>query len=425
MSSRIRSVLFWSILAAAFIGPGTVTTAAKSGSAYGLGLLWALVFSVLATMVLQEAAARLTLGASANLGSILGQRSGRGGRRVAYLLFGAIVLGCGAYQGGNLLGALAGLKLFGEVGRWWLVLLGALAALLLWSGNYRLITRVLAFVVAGMGITFVWAAFGAEPAAGDWLQGLQPRLDEGSALLAISLIGTTIVPYNLFLASGLSRGQTLSEMRWGLLIAVFGGGLITLAILLTGTQITGEFSFPALAAALSERLDGAGPYLLGIGLFAAGLSSAITAPLAAAVTGNSLFGEDIERWSPRGLYFRLTWGGVLLAGLLFSLTDVRPIPAIIAAQAVNGVILPLVAVFLLLAINERSVVQPGFTNPGWLNALGLAIVAVTVFLGLHNIWLALGKIWPALSPEADLPVSALLAAAVALVLGWRLRGQPT
>jgi Mn2+/Fe2+ NRAMP family transporter len=212
-------------------------------------------------------------------------------------------------------------------------------------------------------------------------------------------------------------------MRWGLLIAVFGGGLITLAILLTGTQIAGTFSFPALAEALSTRLGAAGPYLLGIGLFAAGLSSAITAPLAAAVTGKSLLGHQREEWSPQGRYFRLTWGGVLLTGLVFGLTDVRPVPAIIAAQAVNGVILPLVAVFLLLAINERSVMRPGFTNPGWLNAVGVVIVAVTVFLGLHNSWLALGKIWPGLSPEADLPVSALLAAAVALWLGHRLTCQ--
>lgn len=418
--SRLRSVLFWSILAAAFIGPGTVTTAAKAGSGYGLGLLWALLFSIVATMVLQESAARLTLGAGRNLGGVLAARGGGRGRRIGYLLFGAIALGCGAYQAGNLLGALAGLQLLGEVSRWWLLLLGALATGLLWTGNYRLITRVLAFVVAGMGVTFCWSAFGAETSPSDWLRGFRPTLDEGSALLSISLIGTTIVPYNLFLASGLSKGQDLREMRWGLLIAVLGGGIITLAILLTGTQIADEFTFAALASALSDRLGVAGPYLLSIGLFAAGLSSAITAPLAAAVTGHGLFGGEQPAWRPRGRYFRFTWGGVLLAGLLFALTDVKPVPAIIAAQAVNGVILPLVAVYLVVAINDRTAVRAGFRNPAWLNVISLLIVAITVFLGLHNIWLALGKVWPIFTPDADIVVNAALAVLVTSGLGWRL-----
>ena len=52
---RLAAILFWSIIAAAFIGPGTVTTAASAGAAFELRLLWALVFSTVACLVLQEA----------------------------------------------------------------------------------------------------------------------------------------------------------------------------------------------------------------------------------------------------------------------------------------------------------------------------------------------------------------------------------
>ena len=195
MSSRFRSVLFWSILAAAFIGPGTVTTAARAGSGYGMGLLWALVFSILATVVLQEAAARITLGAGQPLGEIIGRQ----GQSWNTILFAVIALGCGAYQGGNLLGALAGLQLLGDVSKWWLLLLGAVGAGILWTGNTTVITRSLAFIVALMGIVFCWVAFGADTAAMDWLTGLVPKVEEDATVLVIGLIGTTIVPYNLFL----------------------------------------------------------------------------------------------------------------------------------------------------------------------------------------------------------------------------------
>ncbi|MEL7251880.1 MAG: Nramp family divalent metal transporter [Bacteroidota bacterium] len=421
MSSRLRSVLFWSILAAAFIGPGTVTTASKAGSNFGLGLLWALLFSIIATLVLQEAAARLTLGTGLPLGKIIGRDAK--GQTLGWILFVAIALGCGAYQAGNLLGALAGLQLLGDYSKWWLLLLGGVATLLLWSGNTKIITRSLAFIVALMGIVFCWVALGTKTTTSDWMNGLTPVIDDSSALLVIGLIGTTIVPYNLFLASGLSKGQNLKEMRFGLLAAILIGGVITLAIIVSGTNVVGEFSFANLGTALDDRLAGKGKLLLGVGLFSAGLSSAITAPLAAAIAGQSLVGYQQKKWANNGLYFRLSWGVVLLAGLFFGLTDIQPIPAIIVAQAINGVILPLAAVALLLAVNNHNIMPEGFRNPAWLNILGIIIVAITVFLGLHNIWLAVGKVFPAVAEvtqEIRFTINIIGAIILALVLGWKI-----
>lgn len=419
MSSRFRSVLFWSILAAAFIGPGTVTTAARAGSAYGLGLLWALAFSILATVVLQEAAARITLGAGQPLGEIIGRQ----GKSWNTILFAVIALGCGAYQAGNLLGAFAGLQLLGVVSKWWLLLLGAAGAGILWTGSTTIITRSLAFIVALMGIVFCWVAFAADTAAMDWLMGLVPKVEEDATLLVIGLIGTTIVPYNLFLASGLSKGQSLQEMRFGLILAILIGGLITLAILLTGTMVQGEFSFASLAEVLDSQLSQRGRLLLGLGLFTAGLSSAITAPLAAAVTGQSLLGQGQSVWSFQGQNFRLTWGLVLLAGLVFALTDVKPVPAIIAAQALNGLILPLVAVFLLRAVNDADILPLAYRNPPWLNLLSLLIVGATIFLGLNNVWSASGKVVASLAEVAlstKLAINLGVSALFILWMFWKL-----
>ncbi len=107
---RFLSILFWSIITAAFIGPGTVTTAAKSGTAYGYDLLWALLFSTVACLVLQEASARVTVVSGLSLGEAIRQQfhSGLKGFSVLVMVLGAIVFGCAAYQTGNILGGVTG-----------------------------------------------------------------------------------------------------------------------------------------------------------------------------------------------------------------------------------------------------------------------------------------------------------------------------
>lgn len=415
--STWRSAILWSVVAAAFIGPGTVTTAAKAGSSAGTGLLWALLFSIAATLILQETAARLTLVSRLNLGQIIARR--RRGTRIPFLLFGAILLGGIAYQAGNLLGALAGLQLFGPLGRFWILLPAGVAMALLWTGNTQLIGRVMATIVAGMGFAFIWVAFGAELSVADWLSGLLPQLDDSSALLAIGLIGTTIVPYNLFLAAGLSRDQELGTMRRGLRLSILAGGLITLAILVSGTTLLAdEFSFPALAEAFTQRLGSAGPYLLGTGLFAAGISSALTAPLATAVCGQTLFARSEAAdspWAPRGRYFRAAWLTVFSAGLFFALLDIQPVPAIIAAQAVNGLLLPFVAIFLVRVANDRSLLG-AHTNGPVRNALSLLVLVVVIFLGAHNVWLAVGKVVPTVLAAMPLGMRAAINLGLAILL---------
>jgi manganese transport protein len=386
------SLLLWSVIPAAFIGPGTVTTCSKAGAGFGLSLLWALTFSTLATFILQEAAARITVASGKSLGEIIALKyRGRNANWLKMMLFGAVAFGCAAYQAGNILGAVSGLMLLTDVPQAVLVTgLGLLAAALLWLGSIRAIANVLAGVVFLMGIAFLVVAFQANAAPAEMLAGaVMPAFPDNSELLIIGLVGTTVVPYNLFLASGLSKGQSISEMRWGVGLAVLIGGLISMAILLTGTQVPGEFSFQNLSQALANGLGPWAEALFGIGLFAAGASSSVTAPLAAAITGQTIFGKNDEKWSHRSKPFRVVWAVVLFTGLAFGLTDVKPIPAIIAAQAINGVLLPVVAVFLLLAVNDRRLLPGKFVNKtGWNVVMGIVVLAAAG-LGLYNLWRAL------------------------------------
>ena len=361
-----------------------------AGSRFGLSLLWALTFSTLATVLLQEAAARLTIASGLSLGEILTQTYGLRVRWLMVTLFGAVTLGCAAYEAGNILGAVSGLSLLvgvqtgGLPTQLFTTLVGVVCALLLWQGSTRLLANLLGVVVFGMGIAFAYVAVSASPDVSLLTKYLVvPSLPPDSTVLVIGLIGTTIVPYNLFVGSGMSQRQSLSEMRWGIGLAVLIGGLISMMILISGTLVTGDFSFQNVAQTLANRLGSWVGLLFAFGLVSAGFTSALMAPLAAAITGRSLLG-----WTERSGAYRITWLVVLAVGMTFGLLGAKPVPVIVLAQVANGLLLPVVTVFLMVAVNNKVLIPAAYRNSLWQNIGMGAVVAITTFLGLRNIWLA-------------------------------------
>ena len=283
-------------------------------------------------------------------------------------------------------------------------------------------------VVAFMGAAFLVVALRVAPGAGELLAGvLIPSWPPESGILILGLVGTTVVPYNLFLGSSLARGQDLRDVRLGLGIAIPIGGLISMGILVVGAAVKGTFDFESLAGTLATRLGGwAGPFF-GFGLFAAGFTSAITAPMAAALTARSLFMRDRSTlWQERSWRYRSIWGTVLLIGVGFGLSGVRPIPVILIAQALNGLLLPFVGIFLLIVLNDGRLMGDRGIN-GIAANVGLAVVVgVTLLLGLSR---GIGSVAPALGmtrpgPGTLLVLASLLAAALATPIAraaWRGR----
>jgi Mn2+/Fe2+ NRAMP family transporter len=358
---RLLNILFWSVIAAAFIGPGTVTTAARAGSDFRFALAWALLFSVFACLVLQEASGRITVLTGKELGeAIRGRFAGSGwGRSVPVLAAIGIILGCAAFEAGNLLGGVAGLRLIVDLSPAVLTsIAGGAAALLLATGNTKWIARVAGALVAVMGVAFLVTAVRLGPDIGELLRGLLvPRIPVGK----------------------------LEEMRWGLAVAVIGGGVISLGVLVVGSALGGGLEYERLAAVLGDRLGRGAEASLAIGLFAAGFTSAITAPLAAALTARSLLEKNDDRkWTETSLRYRGVWLGVLVIGMAFGIANVRPIPVIILAQAFNGLMLPLVAVFLWIAMNDHGLLGEG-VNSRLQNIVLGAVVLVCIVLGLRGL----------------------------------------
>ena len=403
------------LVAAAFIGPGTVTAASKAGASFGYALIWAVLFSVVATIVLQEMAVRLGLIAQQGLGeAIRGQFPGAFSRFIACgLVVFAIGFGNSAYQTGNLTGAAQGLDLLtGWEATWWIWLLGLVAFVVLWLGGHGWLERGLIVLVLAMSCVFVAAAALSRPDLVALARGsVVPYVPPGGLATVLALFGTTIVPYNLFLhASAVQkhwrdepdRELALRQARLDTLLAVSIGGMITVAIIASAAAVFVEPREISGAADMAAQLRPAlgshlAPVLFSLGLFAAGLSSAITAPLAAAYAVTGVLGWSRE---PSDLKFRAIWLIVLLTGVGFAVSVGKsPVATIIAAQVANAIILPLVAVFLLVIANQSSLL--GTHRNRWLsNLLGTAIVTiVVVFAG----WKLVGTFHSLFSPVVAPP----------------------
>ena len=388
------------MVAAAFIGPGTVTTATLAGGNFGFTLLWAVAFSVIATLVLQEMTCRLGVVGQLGLGDAIVQKTQSRGLYIpaAALVICAIFIGNAAYEAGNITGAAVGLPTFSVMDiNLWGVFIGAVAFLLLASGKFRLIEHVLVGLVVCMALVFVGTAVVVAPPFLEILKGLiTPTLPENGILVIIGLIGTTVVPYNLFLhAATLKRhaadGVTLAEARRDITISVLGGGLITLCIVITAaTALHGSgapvVSLNDLAPTLQPLLGDSSSTFLAIGFLAAGLSSAITAPLAAAYAVTEIVQLRPEL---KNRVFRWTWQSVIIAGVLFASLSLKPLQLILLAQIANGALLPVIALFILWVSNDKTLLRE-HSNNRIQNLLGCAVVGVTLVLGLRSILLATG-----------------------------------
>lgn len=383
---------------AAFIGPGTVITASKAGAQYGFVLMWALLFSIVATLVLQEMAARLGLVTGKGLSEAL--RTSFNSRFFNLLAIVLVILAIGfgnaAYESGNIAGASMGLA---AITPWsanvWALVVGGVAFALLASGRYRVVERGLIVLVVIMSVVFLLTMVMVQPDLGAILGALsRPSLPAGATLTVIALIGTTVVPYNLFLHSSSVRekwpatvpvAEALVESRRDSLFAICLGGLITMAIVTTAAVAFagGETAFSAatISQQLEPLLGSAAKYFFAVGLLAAGLTSAITSPLAAAYAVSGALG-----WKPdlADRRFKAIWALVLGCGMVAAALGTRPISAIIFAQAANGFLLPILAVYLLYVMNSTSLLGE-YKNNWFSNLVGSLVVLVVSGLSVFKV----------------------------------------
>jgi len=381
------------LIAAAFIGPGTVTLCTIAGASYGYSLLWALLLSIIATIVLQEMALRVGLITNKGLAEVIrvSIKNKFINRFLILLILCSILIGNATYEAGNITGASLGIMAIigSETLNYTPLLIGFIAFIILYIGNYKVLERSLIFLVITMSVSFMITAIMTKPDLFSLLDGLfMPKINSESLLVVLGLIGTTVVPYNLFLHSSLVKEKwndisKLKTARIESFISIIIGGIVSMAIIIAAASVSNDNvkSVMDLAKGLEPLYGKFAIYFLGIGLFASGITSSITAPLAAAYVAKSCFG-----WSGslKSLNFRIVWFFVLLIGVIVSLLKLNPIEVIKFAQFSNSLLLPIVAILLFWLINNKTIFKNSYSYK-LQNILVIVIILITIILGAKGI----------------------------------------
>jgi Mn2+/Fe2+ NRAMP family transporter len=381
------------LIAAAFIGPGTVTLCTIAGASFGYSLIWAIILSIFSTIVLQEMSLRIGLVTRMNLAEVIRTsiKSKILNRFIILLIISSILIGNTAYEAGNITGASLGISAIinYESINYIPVFIGLIAFLILYQGDYKILEKSLVSLVIVMSISFFITAIMTKPDITTLLKGIfKPQVNSSNLIVVLGLIGTTVVPYNIFLHSSLvsekwNSIEKLKVARIESFISILLGGLVSLSIIITAASVSNQnvTGVIDLAKGLEPLYGKFAIYFLGLGLFASGITSSITAPLAAAYVAKSCFGWNNSLKSKR---FRLVWIFILITGVFVSMIKINPIEIIKFAQFSNSLLLPIIAIILLCLINDNNIISSKF-NYKYQNIFGVFIVIISLVLGIKGL----------------------------------------
>ena len=402
MLKKIKNIGPGLIITSAFIGPGTVTLCSLSGIEFGYSLIWCVIFSIIATCYLQELSSRLGIISRKGLSDVLKENKNHLIKNSSYILIVlSLFIGNTAYESGNISGTVMGLETFLGSGiihnssasiNIYAILIGIILVGIILVGSYNVFEKLLVGLVFIMSITFIITAILSKPSLGDLISGLKPSVNETNYLYVIGLIGTTVVPYNLFLHSYIAKQKwkTIEDYKLSIpdtIISILIGGIISISIIITAASnnhlINGSNIKSAidLGGQLTPYLGDFSKYFISIGLFSAGITSSITAPIATSYALSGIFNYKAE-WKDKN--FKIVAIVVIIFGIIFSSINYNPIIIIKLAQFINGLFLPLISIFLLWAINQKKIMG-NYINSTSYNLLGIVIIMISILIGFKSL----------------------------------------
>ena len=393
---RMKNMGPAAIITSAFIGPGTITSCTVAGIGFGYALLWALVFSGIALIILMEMSARTTLATGMNLvdsSVAVAPENPVWKWLVRIVFFLTVLVACFAFQAGNEIGAARGLAdICGLPIPAAAILIGLLTLATTWIGSYKTLETIMQIFVSLMGVLFLITALVIRPDWGAVLRGLIPTLPEGSYVNAMALIGTTLIGMNLIVHSiscqeKYASAEELDDAKFDIVVNILIGVVISVLILITGATVLYQsdvsVSSPLVFTQALEPVLGSWARIVGdIGLTAAGLSSAV----AVSYTIRSIFSR-LFRWEGGSMSMpaKILGSVVIIFGTAFAMFSKTPAQIIVAAQAISGFALPFIAIVLLVVANSKKLMGEK-CNRLFSNLVGVLAVVVTLYLGLRNMF---------------------------------------
>ena len=412
-AQKISRKGFWRTLAIFFalIGPGIITsnvdndaggitTYSLAGSEFGLTLLWTLIPITFALIIVQEMCARMGVVSGKGLSDLIRERFGA--KATFYLMIALFFTNLGNTIS-EFAGVAASLEIFG-VSKYFSV---PVSAFFVWwlvvKGNYKSVEKV--FLVACVFyISYIISGFMAKP---DWTviksEFLTPTVhfDSGFLTMAVGVVGTTIAPWMQFYlqSSVVDKGLKSEDYQYARMDVILGSVIVNvvaffivmlcaLTIFQAGVQIeTAKDAALALAPLAGKYCT----WLFGFGLLNASLFAASILPLSTSYTICEAFGWEsslnrkfTEAPQFYGLYSLMVFLGMGI--ILFP--DVPLISIMFYSQVINGVLLPVILIFMLLLVNDRRIMG-NYVNGWLLNLVSYVTIIVLIFLSGAMIFTSL------------------------------------
>lgn len=385
------------IMAAAIIGPGTVTTASTQGANYGYAALWVILCACVIAFFFQEPAARIAIGCKQDAMSGIRGHIGHG---MAIFLYLVVLVGSIAFQAGNLSGASMALVYFfpGTTNLIWTVTMSLAAFVIAFFNKYKIIENVNQLLIIMMVLAFVITAFYSGPSVQTLVsEGFTFKIPGGNATLALGLLATTVTPNLVLGYSGfLSRkyqdgipnpGRLIRTTRFDLAFNMFITFLITGSIVVCaatfihplGIQIASAGDMAIQLTPLLGRFAGV---FFSLGLWAAAFSSVLYHITLHNMLLPKAFGVSD---APNAVHNRaVTAMVVIIPILIVALSGSSPVSLILTAQALNGVALPLVFILSWILCNKKDFMGE-YANKPWQNIVMGVVTAFTLIFAFNAL----------------------------------------
>lgn len=386
----------------AFLGPGLITGAAGDdaggiatyatiGAQYGYGLLWVIGPITLALIIVQLQVARMGVVTGKGFAELIREEFGVKWTALAMLV---LLVANGTVT----IAEFAGIAAAGELFNLPRVVVVPIMAVVVWlfvvRASYTVAEKIFILLSTAL-LTYIGSALLARP---DWSQVgvalVTPsfQLDAGYLTTFVAVVGTTITPYMLFyLQSSLSdKGVSVQDYPAERTDVVVGSILTTVIALFIIVSTAATLHVEGVTVETAEDAARAleplaGPYaevLFGLGLFGASMLAASVLPLSTAYAVCGAFGWErgISRsWSEAPIFNGLYTALIATAALFVLLPGLPLIQVIVATQFLNGLLLPIVLVFVLRLVNNRHLMGQ-YTNGRVFNLLSYATTGIMIVL---------------------------------------------
>ncbi len=386
------------VAAVAYVDPGNFATNTQSGAQFGYLLLWVVLVANVMAMLVQYLSAKLGIVTGRDLPELCREHFPR---PIVYVLWGQAELVAMATDLAEFVGAALGLNLVFHVPIPGAVVITAVVAFAVLHLQSRGRRRFEIWITAFLGVVFLgflYETFWIGPSPGRSLAGLVPRFSgDESVLLAVGIVGATIMPHVVYLHSTLTKNRTpcrdeterrrvLAFERLDVVVALGLASIVNMAMLAVAAKVFHDHAGASVSTlhevhARLAQFGGLAALVFGVALLAAGISSSSVGTYAGQVVMTGFVGWKVPLFIRRAVTM-LPAIGVLLAGF-------NPTRALVLSQVALSFGIPFALVPLVLLTGSRKIMGQHVNRAGTTITAGLVSSVIIVLNGLV-LWQVLG-----------------------------------